>query len=118
MSEEPMSKDEEKCMKLIYNGGYIPDLAIDVDPHHDMRGWLFYRHPYGQWEPLVYVEEQYDAIKQEVERLVEALKQARGDYENKHDCENDTYEQGYIDGMEQAISIVNDWQTLDGKTKP
>ena len=73
MSEEPMSKDEEKCMKLIYNGGYIPDLAIDVDPHHDMRGWLFYRHPYGQWEPLVYVEEQYDAIKQENAELRQQL---------------------------------------------
>ena len=99
MSEEPMTDVKR----------YAPYrmLTREEGPH-------MFETMHGDWVRA----SDYDALKQEVERLVEALKQARGDYENKHDCENDTYEQGYIDGMEQAISIVNDWQTLDGKTKP
>lgn len=36
-------------LKLIYNGGYIPDLAVDVDKDSRYFGWLFFKHPDGQW---------------------------------------------------------------------
>jgi len=43
-------------IKVIYDGGYIPDLAIclEAGPQH---GWLVYRHPDGQWVTLVDLKE-------------------------------------------------------------
>ena len=34
-------------MKVIYDGGYIPDLAICEEG--DFKGWLMFKHPDGQW---------------------------------------------------------------------
>lgn len=42
----------EKGIKVIYRGGYIPDLAIDFNRESDFYGWLLYKHPDGQWVTL------------------------------------------------------------------
>lgn len=37
-------------MQLIYNSGFVPDLAICREGSHE--GWLMFKHPDGQWVTL------------------------------------------------------------------
>ena len=39
-------------LTTIYQGGYIPSLAIQLDPEHEWHGWLFFKHPDLQWVSL------------------------------------------------------------------
>ena len=48
-------------IKVIYAGGYIPDLAICLEDGAQ-RGWLVYRHPDGQWVTLVDLKEHLEAL--------------------------------------------------------
>lgn len=39
-------------IKTIYNGGFIPELGIKLDPENQQHGWLFCKHPNGHWKTL------------------------------------------------------------------
>lgn len=58
--------DLNKTMRVIYDGGYVPDLGIQMSKDSGYFGWLMFKHPDGQWvtlAPLKNVLE--DLIKEE-----------------------------------------------------
>ncbi len=42
---------KQPAVKVIYSGGYIPDLGV-ITETKSYKGWLVYRHPDGQWVTL------------------------------------------------------------------
>jgi hypothetical protein len=49
-------------MKIIYNQGYTNDLAVQDDVQDGYYGWLFYRHPGGQWVSLVDIKKECEFL--------------------------------------------------------
>ncbi len=39
-------------MRIVYNGGYIPDLVLITSRISSHHGWICYKHPDGQWVTL------------------------------------------------------------------
>ena len=51
-------------VRIIYSGGYVPDLGIVEDPGFtSYNGWLVYRHPDGQWVNLANLSESQKAAE-------------------------------------------------------
>ena len=42
----------DEKMTIIYRGGFVPDLAILFDSDSEFDGWLFAKHPDGEWVSL------------------------------------------------------------------
>jgi hypothetical protein len=57
--------DKEPEVKIIYQGGYIPDIGISL--LGSFRGWLVYLHPDGQWVTLADLKKHTQAIDAEEE---------------------------------------------------
>lgn len=53
---------DDSSVRVIYKGGYVPDLAIATDPDMSHQGWLLYRHPDGQWVSLADLTKHIDVI--------------------------------------------------------
>jgi hypothetical protein len=45
-------------IKTIYKGGYVRDLGIALDG--SWEGWLFFKHPDGQWVSLANIKAEFD----------------------------------------------------------
>ena len=56
-----MTSDADLQVRIIYSGGYVPDLGIVTGRY---RGWLVYRHPNGQWVTLVDLKDHSELIEQ------------------------------------------------------
>ena len=50
-------------MKTIYNGGFIPDLAIQDVEGKRFFGWLFIKHPDGNWVSLAPIDSMATVVK-------------------------------------------------------
>jgi len=48
-------------VRTIYNGGYLPTLALEDDKDSPWHGWLFFKHPDGEMVSLAKIEEVSEA---------------------------------------------------------
>jgi len=63
----PCRKDKD--IRVIYQGGYIPDLAIDFTLSSDYYGWLYFKHPDGQWVTLADLRGTFSEHHQALEQV-------------------------------------------------
>ena len=64
--------DNDAGLSIIYKGGYVPDLAICIDPTDRFYGWLLARNPLdGQWVSLAKMDANATNLHEARARIVE-----------------------------------------------
>lgn len=70
-------------VKVIYSGGYVPDLGIIVGKVSAMPGWLVFRHLDGQWVTLADLKKEkipmeFDEVQ--FDKIIDAVFECTGEF--------------------------------------
>ena len=80
--------DNDAGLSIIYTGGYVPDLAICIDPTDRFYGWLLARNPLdGRWVSLAKMDANATNLHEAREKIATLERELAAERERREAAE-------------------------------